>query len=178
MAALRAKKFVILGAHEWVSWNQAAHRINPEKLPLERDFVDTCHVGQGKSRPAESQGAGTTLASFFDEFCEFLSRDWNSNELSRTEKTKIAQYVTMLIIDAREVFLQDKFGFVSEHLLSARLDVLKLGIKQNPTSKSVWASYRKLVDPDFAEYFEQEIYPGGIDEGLVINHPQYKPAKD
>ena len=113
-----------------------------------------------------------------DEFCEFLSRDWNSNELSRTEKTKIAQYVTMLIIDAREVFLQDKFGFVSEHLLSARLDVLKLGIMQNPTSKSVWASYRKLVDPDFAEYFEQEIYPGGIDEGLMINHPQYKPAKN
>ena len=100
------------------------------------------------------------------------------NELSRTEKTKIAQYVTMLIIDAREVFLQDKFGFVSEHLLSARLDVLKLGIMQNPTSKSVWASYRKLVDPDFAQYFEQEIYPGGIDEGLMINHPQYKPAKD
>ena len=64
------------------------------------------------------------------------------------------------------------------HLLSARLDVLKLGIMQNPTSKSVWASYRKLVDPDFAEYFEQEIYPGGIDEGLMINHPQYKPAKD
>ena len=113
-----------------------------------------------------------------DEFCEFLSRDWNSSELSRTEKTKIAQYVTMLIIDAREVFLQDKFGFVSEHLLSARLDVLKLGIMQNPTSKSVWASYRKLVDPDFAKYFEQEIYPGGIDEGLMINHPQYKPAKD
>ena len=34
-----------------------------------------------------------------DEFCNFLSRDWSADELTRTEKTKIAQYVTMLIID-------------------------------------------------------------------------------
>ena len=72
MAALRAKKLVILGAHQRVSWNQAAHRINPKEFPLERDLVDSCHVGQGKSRPAQSQGACTTLASFFDEFCEFF----------------------------------------------------------------------------------------------------------
>ena len=113
-----------------------------------------------------------------DEFCNFLSRDWGADELTRTEKTKIAQYVTMLIIDAREVFLQDKLGFVSEHLLNARLDVLKLGIMQNPTSKSVWASYRKLVDPDFAQYFEQAIYPEGVDDSLMRDHPQYKRVEE
>ena len=84
----------------------------------------------------------------------------------------------MLIIDAREVFLQDKLGFVSEHLLNARLDVLKLGIMQNPTSKSVWASYRKLVDPDFAQYFEQAIYPEGVDDSLMRDHPQYKRVEE
>ena len=72
MAALRAKKFVILGAHEWVSWNQAAHRINPEKLPLERDFVDTCHICQGKSRPTQPKGARTTFAGFFNDFGELF----------------------------------------------------------------------------------------------------------
>ena len=43
-----------------------------------------------------------------DQFCDFLSMDWSSESLTRIEKTKVAQYVTMLIIDAREVFLQDK----------------------------------------------------------------------
>ena len=33
---------------------------------------------------------------------------------------------------------------------------------ENEISKSVWAAYRHLVDPDFAIYFEREIYPGGI----------------
>ena len=109
-----------------------------------------------------------------DDFCDFLSKDWSAVDLSRIEKTKVAQYVTMLIIDAREVFLQDKLGFVSEHLLSARLDVLKRGIMENPTSKSVWAAYRTLVDPDFSKYFEAQIYPDGIDDSLQTDHPQYK----
>ena len=112
-----------------------------------------------------------------DEFCEFLSRDWGNESFSRVEKTKVAQYVTMLIVDAREVFFQDKLGFVSQHLLPARIDVLKKGIMENEISKSVWAAYRNLVDPDFAIYFEREIYPGGLDQELEAAHPLSKVAR-
>ena len=112
-----------------------------------------------------------------DEFCEFLSRDWRNESFSRVEKTKVAQYVTMLIVDAREVFFQDKLGFVSQHLLPARIDVLKKGIMENEISKSVWAAYRDLVDPDFAIYFEREIYPDGIGQELEAAHPLSKVAK-
>ena len=112
-----------------------------------------------------------------DEFCEFLSRDWSNDDLSRVEKTKVAQYVTMLIVDAREVFFQNKLGFVSQHLLPARIDVLKKGIMENEVSKSVWAAYRLLVDPDFAVYFEREIYPGGIGQELEAAHPLSKVVK-
>lgn len=112
-----------------------------------------------------------------DEFCEFLSRDWGNGSFSRVEKTKVAQYVTMLIVDAREVFFQDKLGFVSQHLLPARIDVLKKGIMENEISKSVWAAYRNLVDPDFAIYFEREIYPGGLDQELEAAHPLSKVAR-
>jgi hypothetical protein len=112
-----------------------------------------------------------------DEFCEFLSRDWDNESFSRVEKTKVAQYVTMLIVDAREVFFQDKLGFVSQHLLPARIDVLKKGIMENKISKSVWAAYRHLVDPDFAVYFEREIYPDGLGQELEAAHPLSKVAK-
>ena len=55
-----------------MSGHQAAHWINPEQLSFEGDFVDTCHVGQGKSSPAQPEGAGTTLASFFNQLGEFF----------------------------------------------------------------------------------------------------------
>ena len=81
------------------------------------------------------------------EFSEFLAKDWNSTDLTKVEKTKISQYITMLIGDAREVFLQDKLGFVSRdsNTLKGRINVLKMGIMENVTSKSVWANYRNLV---------------------------------
>jgi hypothetical protein len=95
------------------------------------------------------------------------------------EKTKISQYVTMLIGDAREVFLQDKLGFVSadSNTLKARVNVLKMGIMENVTSKSVWASYRNLVEPDFARFFEEHIFPDGLEEDVETEHPLYKPSK-
>ena len=84
----------------------------------------------------------------------------------------------MLIGDAREVFIQDKLGFVSRdsHTLMSRINLLKMGIMENVTSKSVWANYRNLVEPDFARYFEEHIFPGGI-EDIGTEHPLYKPHK-
>jgi len=108
------------------------------------------------------------------EFAEFLAKDWSSEDLSKAEKTQISQYVTMLIIDAREVFLQDKLGFVSNGLLKARINVLKMGIMINPTAKSVWSTYKHLVEPEFASFFESEIYPDGIEEDAFKVNPLYK----
>ena len=64
-----------------------------------------------------------------------------------------------------------------EIMASARIDVLKKGIMENEISKSVWAAYRHLVDPDFAIYFEREIYPGGLDQELEAAHPLSKVAR-
>ena len=112
------------------------------------------------------------------EFSEFLVKDWNSTDLTKVERTKISQYVTMLIGDVREVFIQDKLGFVSRdsHTLKSRISLLKMGIMENVTSKSVWANYRNLVEPDFARYFEEHIFPDGI-EDIGKEHPLYKPHK-
>ena len=105
------------------------------------------------------------------DFCEFLSRNWDDDDLSKSEKVKISQYITMLIIDAREVYLQDKLGFVTEGVLKARIDVLKLGIMKNSISKGVWQTYKNLVETDFASYFENEIYPEGFADIPATFHP-------
>lgn len=81
-----------------------------------------------------------------DDFCEFLSRDLANEDLTKVERVKVSQFVTMLIIDAREVYLQDKLGFVTKGVLKARINALKLGIMKNDISKSVWQTYRSLVE--------------------------------
>ena len=113
-----------------------------------------------------------------DDFCEFLSRDWANEDLTKVEKVKVSQFVTMLIIDAREVFLQDKLGFVTKGVLKARINALKLGIMENAISKSVWQTYKNLVEADFAEYFESEIYPEGMDDVLASSHPLASPENN
>ena len=108
------------------------------------------------------------------QFAEFLAKNWESETLTKAEQTQITQYITMLIIDAREVFLQDKLGFVSDGLIKARINVLKLGIMKSTTAKSVWATYKNLVEPEFAIFFEGEIYPNGFDNRANEANPLYK----
>ena len=55
------------------------------------------------------------------DFCEFLSRNWDNDDLSKSEKVKISQYISMLIIDAREVYLRDELGLVTEGVLSKKI---------------------------------------------------------
>ena len=43
-------------------------------------------------------------------FSGFLAKDWIKEKFTPSERTQAAQYVTMLVIDVRETFLQNKLG--------------------------------------------------------------------
>jgi hypothetical protein len=107
-------------------------------------------------------------------FAGFLARDWRTETLDDAERTQAAQYITMLVIDARETFLQNKLGFVSMDLLESRMTRLRMGVMESEVAKSVWAVYAQIVEKDFAAYFEAEIFPSGLKEGLQLSHPQFK----
>ena len=80
----------------------------------------------------------------------------------------------MLVIDVRETFLQNKLGFVSEELLENRMIRLSMGVMRSEVAKSVWATYKNMVETDFADYFERRIFPEGIEKGIEESHPQFK----
>jgi hypothetical protein len=107
-------------------------------------------------------------------FAYFLARDWAREALDQGERTQAAQYITMLVIEVREIFIQNKMGLVSGALLESRMVRLNMGIMGSDVARSVWATYRQIVEADFAEYFETRIFPDGIDEGLSAQHPQFK----
>ena len=62
-----------------------------------------------------------------------------------------AQYITMLVIEVREIFIQNRMGLVSDALLDSRIIRLNMGIMASDVARSVWAIYRQIVEPDFAE---------------------------
>ena len=72
----------------------------------------------------------------------------------------------MLVIEVREIFIQNKMGLVSGALLESRMVRLNMGIMGSDVARSVWATYRQIVEADFAEYFETRIFPDGIDDGF------------
>ncbi len=109
-------------------------------------------------------------------FSGFLAKDWAKERFTPSERTQAAQYVTMLVIDVRETFLQNKLGFVSRELLENRMIRLNMGIMHSEVAKAVWATYKKMVEDDFAEYFEARIFPAGVETGVEQLHPQYKKA--
>jgi hypothetical protein len=113
-----------------------------------------------------------------NEFSSFLAKDWGKERFTPTERTQAAQYITMLVIDVREAFLQNKLGFVSRELLENRMIRLNMGIMRSEVAKSVWATYKITVEADFAAYFEARIFPEGLETGLEESHPQYKKAQD
>ncbi len=107
-------------------------------------------------------------------FAHFLARDWAGEALDKGERTQAAQYITMLVIEVREIFIQNRMGLVSDALLDSRIIRLNMGIMASDVARSVWAIYRQIVEPDFAEYFEARVFPNGVDENLGTQHPQFK----
>ena len=107
-------------------------------------------------------------------FSGFLARDWVKEKFTLSERTQTAQYITMLVIDERKTFLQNKLGFVSKALLENRMIRLSIWIMKSNIAKSVWATYKNMVETDFADYFERRIFPEGLDKGIEESHPQFK----
>ncbi len=108
------------------------------------------------------------------QFSEFLSKDWGANTFSKGERVQISQYVTMMVMDAREVFVQHRMGLVSDGLRDARINVLKMGLMATKPAQAVWATYRELLESDFIEYFEHHIYGGHTPTISRAEHPLSK----
>ena len=107
-------------------------------------------------------------------FSGFLARDWVKEKFTLSERTQTAQYITILVIDERKTFLQNKLGFVSKALLENRIIRLSNRIICSDIAKSVWATYKNMVETDFADYFERRIFPEGLEESIEKSHPQFK----
>ena len=108
------------------------------------------------------------------QFSTFLSKDWGDDKFNKGQRVQISQYVTMMVMDMREVFVQHQMGLVTDGLRDARINVLKMGLMSTTPAKAVWSTYRQLLETDFIEFFENQIYGGQTPDISRDVHPLTK----
>ena len=51
---------------------------------------------------------------------------------------------------------------------------LNMGMMKSEVAKSVWATYKKIVEKGFARHFEWIIFLPGLEQEAERSHPQFK----
>ena len=92
------------------------------------------------------------------EYSEFLSKDWSSKDLTKTERWRINHFIVMCLLDLFDVYDKFQDGFVDEAHLNSRINALKLGVMKTDHGKGVWLHYKQTRPENFIKWFENEIW--------------------
>ena len=94
------------------------------------------------------------------EYAEFMAKDWDADNLTPTEETRVQMAILTYLVDIFDVYDKVKVGLVDESHLNTRMRQLKLGVMKTPNAKNVWRNWKLNRDNEFVEWFEKEIYDG------------------
>ena len=101
------------------------------------------------------------------DYAEFLAKDWNADDLTPTDITRIQMAVITYLVDIFDVYDKVQEGLVNKSHLETRMNTLKLGVMKTTAAKVVWSYWKNNRDQSFIDWFENEIYGDeGFDEGF------------
>ena len=89
---------------------------------------------------------------------EFLAKDWNADDLTPTDITRIQMAVITYLVDIFDVYDKVQEGLVNKSHLETRMNTLKLGVMKTTAAKVVWSYWKNNRDQSFIDWFESEIY--------------------
>jgi len=92
------------------------------------------------------------------DYAEFLAKDWNADDLSPTDITRIQMAVITYLVDIFDVYDKVQEGLVNKSHLETRMNTLKLGVMKTTAAKVVWSYWKNNRDQSFIDWFESEIY--------------------
>ena len=101
------------------------------------------------------------------DYAEFLAKDWNADDLTPTDITRIQMAVITYLVDIFDVYDKVQEGLVNKSHLETRMNTLKLGVMKTTAAKVVWSYWKNNRDQSFIDWFESEIYgdSSAFDEG-------------
>ena len=89
---------------------------------------------------------------------EFLAKDWNADDLTPTDITRIQMAVITYLVDIFDVYDKVQEGLVNKSHLETRMNTLKLGVMKTTAAKVVWSYWKNNREQSFIDWFESEIY--------------------
>ena len=92
------------------------------------------------------------------DYAEFLAKDWNADDLTPTDITRIQMAVITYLVDIFDVYDKVQEGLVNKSHLETRMNTLKLGVMKTTAAKVVWSYWKNNRDQSFIDWFENEIY--------------------
>ena len=91
-------------------------------------------------------------------YAEFLAKDWNADDLTPTDITRIQMAVITYLVDIFDVYDKVQEGLVNKSHLETRMNTLKLGVMKTTAAKVVWSYWKNNREQSFIDWFESEIY--------------------
>tara|TARA_E500000331_G_scaffold18888_1_gene16737 strand:+ start:4320 stop:4847 length:528 start_codon:yes stop_codon:yes gene_type:complete len=92
------------------------------------------------------------------DYAEFLAKDWNADDLTPTDITRIQMAVITYLVDIFDVYDKVQEGLVNKSHLETRMNTLKLGVMKTTAAKVVWSYWKNNREQSFIDWFEREIY--------------------
>ena len=92
------------------------------------------------------------------EYAEFMSKDWNSDNLTPSESWRIQMAILTYLVDIFDVYDKVNAGLVDKSHLDTRMRTLKLGVMKTANAKLVWSGWKRNRTEEFVKWFEKEIY--------------------
>mgnify|MGYP005742669357 FL=1 len=92
------------------------------------------------------------------DYAEFLAKDWNADDLTPTDITRIQMAVITYLVDIFDVYDKVQEGLVNKSHLETRMNTLKLGVMKTKAAKVVWSYWKNNREQSFIDWFESEIY--------------------
>ena len=92
------------------------------------------------------------------DYAEFLAKDWNADDLTPTDITRIQMAVITYLVDIFDVYDKVQERLVNKSHLETRMNTLKLGVMKTTAAKVVWSYWKNNRDQSFIDWFESEIY--------------------
>jgi len=92
------------------------------------------------------------------DYAEFLAKDWNADDLTPTDITRIQMAVITYLVDIFDVYDKVQEGLVNKSHLETRMNTLKLGVMKTTAAKVVWSYWKNNREQSFIDWFESEIY--------------------
>jgi len=92
------------------------------------------------------------------EYAEFIAKDWNADELTPTEETRVQMAILTYLVDIFDVYDKVQEGLVDKSHLDTRINTLKLGVMKTKNAKLVWSYWKWNRTKEFVKWFENEVY--------------------